>query len=762
MPTLQTGRPQAQFLGSVLLASAFILAVFGAAFGQTSYAAQENSSAADFQAAADSATAAREAGHADLAIQDYSRALKINPAWEEGWWYLGTLLYDSDRYSEAIPALQKMVQLIPSAGLAWEFLGLCEFETKGYSSSLEHLKKGRALGDSDDPDTARVANYHLALLLIRTGEFDQAFAQLTAAAGPTEIPVQIKTALALAMLRVPLLPKEVDPSQDALIAAAGDAAAAIAQNNSTKALATFPNLVKNDPGTPYLHYAYGNVLASEGRDEEALRQQREEAGISPNSALPWIEISQLQLHLQRPQEALHAAEEAVQRAPDSSVAHKTLADTLQALGKNEKAAAELALAEKLAPEKNQPEERLAQLYSNHAEASSKTNVHAAAHSATDPGSNNFAELSRSAVAAQIANNTEAAVHNYREALQLRPEWDDGRWSLAMLHYSANHYPEAIAELKIWLERHPNSGPAWAVMGLCEFEIKDYKNALVHLQRAEQTGFGGTPEAEGLARYRLALLQNQSGQFDNAMETLLPGTRSETVATEIKIVLGMALLRMPLLPDQLDPSQTALAQSAGEIAALLQNSKYDRAFPKLQALLKQYPSIPFLHYAYGTALSALSQFDESETQLRAEVQISPGSELPCISLASLQLKQHRAAEALASAQRAVQLAPESAESHYVLGRAYLELGNTEQAVPQLEQASNLAPGSPEVHYNLAKAYAKAKLLEKAERERAIFARLNAMAEQRRSHAGSQAYGASHDAIELTSPRNEKESEVPQHP
>lgn len=332
----------------------------------------------------------------------------------------------------------------------------------------------------------------------------------------------------------------------------------------------------------------------------------------------------------------------------------------------------------------------------------------------------------------------------------------------MLHYSANHYPEAIAELKIWLERHPYSGPAWAVMGLCEFELKDYKNALVHLQRAEQSGFGGSPEAEGLARYHLALLQNQSGQFDNAMETLLPGTRSETVATEIKIVLGMALLRMPLLPDQLDPSQTALAQSAGEIAALLQNSKYDRAFPKLQALLKQYPSIPFLHYAYGTALSALSQFDESETQLRAEVQISPGSELPCISLASLQLKQHRAAEALASAQRAVQLAPESAESHYVLGRAYLELGNTEQAVPQLEQASNLAPGSPEVHYNLAKAYAKAKLLEKAERERAIFARLNAMAEQRRSHAGSQAYGASHDAIELTSPRNEKESEVPQHP
>lgn len=717
----------------------------------------------DFEPAARAATSAREAGHAGEAVQDYSRALRINPTWEEGWWYLGTLLYDGDRYSEAIPAFQKLVELVPSAGPAWEFLGLCEFETKDYGASLEHLEKGRALGDADDPDTARVANYHLALLLIRTGEFDRASAQLTATAGQGEMPAQIKTALALAMLHVPLLPKEIDPSQDALIAAASEAAAAIARNNSAQSLAAFPSLLKDYPTTPYLHYAYAKALASAGRDEEARKQQREEAGISPKSALPWIAMSQLELHLHHQQEALHAAEEALQRAPDSSAAHKTLADTLQALGRNEKAATELTLAEKLAPEKNQPEERLAQFYSNHAGASSNGNVQAAVSPASDPGSSDFAQLSSRAAAAQAAGNTGVAIQNYQRALQLRPEWDDGRWSLAVLHYSAGHYPDAIAELKIWVERHPNVGPAWAVMGLCEFEIKDYKNAFVHLQRGEQLGLGGNPQAEGLARYHLAMLENQNGQFDSAMETLLPGTRSGAVAKETKIALGMALLRMPLLPDQLDPSQIVLAQSAGEIAALLQNSRYDQAFPELQALLKQYPSVPFLHYAYGTALSALSQFDDAETQLRAELQISPQSELPYISLASLELKQYRAAEALASAQRAVQLAPESAEAHYVLGRAYLELDQNEQAVPELELASNLAPGSPEVHFNLAKAYAKAKLPEKAEQERAVFARLNALAEQRRSHSGNQAYGGSHDAVERTPARGENENAgAPQRP
>jgi tetratricopeptide (TPR) repeat protein len=758
MQVHQTFRWRARFFPVIILVSCSTVALLA-----QSAASQQNAGTADFEAVAKSATAAREAGHANEAIQDYQRAVEINPRWEEGWWYLGTLLYDADRYSEAIPALQKLVELVPNAGPAWNFLGLCEFEAKDYRNSLEHLQKGLALGDGDDPETARVAKYHLALLLIRSGEFDQAVTLLAPTLGQGEVPAQIKTALALAMLHVPLLPKEIDPSHDALIYAAGEAAAATAQNNSAKALTMFPSLLKDYPDTPYLHYAYGKELASAGRDEEALKQQREEARVSPGSALPWIEISQLELRLKHPQRALHAAEEAVQQAPNSPPSHRALGNALQVLGRREKAAEELALAEKLAPEKSQPEERIALLYSNHSEARSKGNVQAASRTASDSGSVSFEELSRSAARAQADGDADQAIQNYQRALQLRPEWDDGRWNLAMLNYSAGHYPEAISELKISVERQPNVGTAWAVMGLCEFEMKDYKNALIHLQRGEQLGFGGSPEAVGLARYHLAVLENRNGQFESAMETLLPGTRSGTVAKEIQIALGMALLRMPLLPDQLEPSKSALVQSAGEIAALLQNSKYDQAYPKFQALLKQYPSVPFLHYAYGTALAALSQFDEAEIQLRAELQISPASELPYVSLASLALKRHRAADALAFAQRAAQLAPDSAESHYVLGRAYLELGQSEQAVPEFERASKLAPGSPEVHFNLAKAYAKAKLPEKAEQERAIFARLNALAEQRRSRSGNQAYSGSHDAVELAPASVETQNTAaPQHP
>jgi tetratricopeptide (TPR) repeat protein len=153
---------------------------------------------------------------------------------------------------------------------------------------------------------------------------------------------------------------------------------------------------------------------------------------------------------------------------------------------------------------------------------------------------------------------------------------------------------------------------------------------------------------------------------------------------------MALLRMPLLPDQVDPSKITLVQSAGEIAALLENSKYDQAYPKFQVLLREYASIPFLHYSYGTALAALSQFDEAETQLRAELQISPRSELPYVSLASVALKRHPPAEALPSAQRAVQLAADSAESHYVLGLHTSNWARVSRPCWNLNEPASLLP------------------------------------------------------------------------
>jgi len=101
-----------------------------------------------FEALSADAASARDAGHTDVALQNYQAAVHLRPDWEEGWWYLGTLLYDSDHFDEAIPPLRRFVELDPKIGAAWAFLGLCEFETGDYADSYSHLQSAKELGFS--------------------------------------------------------------------------------------------------------------------------------------------------------------------------------------------------------------------------------------------------------------------------------------------------------------------------------------------------------------------------------------------------------------------------------------------------------------------------------------------------------------------------------------------------------------------------------------------------------------------------------------
>jgi tetratricopeptide (TPR) repeat protein len=680
----------------------FSLLAAGASHAQTANAGKDD---AAFQNFVRAANAARDAGNVDAALQNYAQALQIDPQWQEGWWNLGTLQYERDHYAEAIPAFRALAKLAPQASPAWTFLGLCEFETKDYASALDHLLHGQALGGIDDPEIARVAEYHLALLLIRAGDFDRANEILARLAKAAQVSQQVKFALGLGLLRIPLLPgDEIDPSREALVLDAGEIAALHATGNVANALAALKVAIAKYPDAPYLRYVDGQALSASGDLEGALEEFRREANVSPKSALAQMAIARTELQLKRTPEALRAAKEAVRLTPDSRDAHEVLAQSFTASGAKREAAEELVAANNLGAAKPPIEDWVIAHYRTH--ANSRDDHHAGG------GAPNAAST-------------------------------DALWNAAMRDYSTEKYAEAIAALKTWLQQNPKSGTGWAVMGLSEFALHDYDNALIHLQRGQQFGLSGSPESVQLAKYSLGVLLNNSAQFNSAEQLLMSTAGPGPLASEVRFALGMSLLHMRRLPDQVEALQRELVETTGAIAVLLKDSKYDQAFSSLDALLKKYPSTPFLHYVYGTALSSLSQFDEAAKQFRAEIALSPTSEFPYIGIAMLELKRHRALDALEPAQRAVRLAPHNATAHYLLGRSYLETGRETLAIAELQTANAITPGSPEVHFSLAKAYAKTNQPAKADEERAIFAQLNALAEQQRGQQGNQAYGA-HDA------------------
>jgi tetratricopeptide (TPR) repeat protein len=311
--------------------------------------------------------------------------------------------------------------------------------------------------------------------------------------------------------------------------------------------------------------------------------------------------------------------------------------------------------------------------------------------------------------------------------------DSATWTAAMQNYSAGRYAETVAALKSWVEHNPTDGTAWAVMGLSEFALKDYDNARIHLQRGIGLGLKGSEESVQLATDNLALLLIHNGEFDAATTLLTPLAGHPPLASQIQLALGLALLRIPSLPDDLDGPHRDLAQSAGAIVELLLASRYSEAFPLFQKLIAAHPATSWLHYAYGNALDSLSQYDDAKAQMRAELKLSPHSALPWIGLASIDVRQHLPADALKAAQTAVTMAPGSAEAHYELGRAWLESGDAQKAIAELERANGIKPGNPEIHFVLARAYAKADLPEKAAAERAAFMQLEEMANQKKQSA-----------------------------
>lgn len=630
----------------------------------------------DFSSIVQSANAARQAGNTDEAIHDYTRALAMRPDWTEGWWDLGMTQYETNRYADAATSLRKLTQLAPKLAPGWDILGLSEFETANYDAALADLEKAGALGGTDDPEIARVSAYHLALLMIRSGDFDGATELLNATFG-TSTPPQAQAALGLALLRVPLLPSEVDPSRDALIQAAGDAAS----SPDPKTLAA---LTQQYPKVPWLHYAYGLALAKVGEAQQAMEQQKIETAVSPESVLPWIEMSKLSLILNQTQEAVNAAQHAVKLNGQSAQAHDAQAKALAASGQPQRAAIETQEAGRLPQKTLSRDPRMITLYEAH-----------------------------SASATPAGNST--------------------TWATAMQDYSQGRYPETVAALKNWVEQNPGDGTAWAVIGLAEFALQDYDNARIHLQRGVSLGVKGSAESVQLANDRLAALLIRGGEFSAATALLTPFAGKPPMAEQTRLALGLALLHIATLPDDLDTAQRNLAQSAGSIVELLLASRYADAFPAFQKLIADHPATPWLHYAYGDALDSLSQYDDAKAQMQAELKVSPNSALPWTRIASIDVRQHLPGDAVQAAQTAVKFAPDSAEAHYELGRAWLEDGDTQKAIAELEKANGIKPDNPEIHFVLARAYTKANQPEKAEAERAVFLQLKEMASRKNENS-----------------------------
>jgi tetratricopeptide (TPR) repeat protein len=332
----------------------------------------------------------------------------------------------------------------------------------------------------------------------------------------------------------------------------------------------------------------------------------------------------------------------------------------------------------------------------------------------------FEDVSRRAAEARDLGRVPQAIRLYRQALNLRPRWDEGWWYLATLLYDTDRFAEARPALRRFLALEPDAGPGWALRGLCDFRVADYAGALEHIDRGLALGIA-QPEILRVARYHRALLLVRAGQFERAVPPLTLLARSETESAGLVEAIGLMMLRMPLLPANIPQPKRALVQQAGRAGYLHLARKGEEAHRAFEDLVAAFPTQPWVHYAFGISLLA-SDPEKGAAELRREAELQPGAVYPHLDLAFELLRRGDNEGAKASAERAVDLAPGLFAAHNALGRALVELGQLEPGIRELQSAVRLAPDSPEMHYSLARAYAKAGRKQEAEEERATFAEL----------------------------------------
>ena len=161
-------------------------------------------------------------------------------------------------------------------------------------------------------------------------------------------------------------------------------------------------------------------------------------------------------------------------------------------------------------------------------------------------------------------------------------------------------------------------------------------------------------------------------------------------------------------------------------------QYDRARTALQRALKMDPRVRRAHYYLGTTALLEEGFvllDESITEFRRELAITPSDPLATLRLGVLLVEARKYDEALPLLESAVRVPAPSYDAWMFLGRSQLGLGRAADAVVSLQRALETVKTSGQnvrryaIHYQLATALRDSGRTAEAEREFAEAQRLS---------------------------------------
>lgn len=360
------GSGSARVVRMVVTAAGLLVAIVMARdiMAQSSNAQSATSESQAFEKLAQRADEARAGNRSDDAISLYRRALALNPKWAEGWWSLGTLQYDGDRYAEAELAFEKVVALDSKQGTARAMLGLCEFELGQSEKALKDIEASKNLGVLEDEQLRDVVTYHEAVLLQRVGHFEAAKEALSSLCRNGMRSSELADAFGLVALRMrDAAPPNPATEAGQVVELVGRAACLTGAKEYDAAKSEFQMVIVRAPNFPLVHYAFGSALIDARDLPGAVKEFDKEIADHPKEVLPRLRIAAAEYKVDSAT-GLKYAEEVVELEPALPLGHYLLGLLLLDTGSYERAVGELEIARKAFPAEGRIDLSLATAYAH--------------------------------------------------------------------------------------------------------------------------------------------------------------------------------------------------------------------------------------------------------------------------------------------------------------------------------------------------------------------------------------------------------------
>ena len=308
-------------------------------------------------------------------------------------------------------------------------------------------------------------------------------------------------------------------------------------------------------------------------------------------------------------------------------------------------------------------------------------------------------------------DTEKAITDLREALNIAPKNVAG-WNLLALAYNQQRdLPQAVAALQRALEIDPHSarthinlGSSYFALGKLDLSESEFRAALRDAPQDRD------------AAYNLGMVLLARGDAEHAIP-VLKQIHPPDVSSEIALVQAYfqahrraeALLRVRTISEQAK-SDVRPHVSLGILLA--REKEYDAAIHELELADSLSPRTPEILHNLGQAYYRKKNYDQAEEALQRALTLRPDSPDTLYVLAQVYAARQKDVQALELLIRARKLAPENIGIIFLIGRLSMMQAYYEDAIQILEEGVKLDPHRPDLRAALGQSYYSAGKVPKA--------------------------------------------------